>query len=85
MNWTFPEIKTTRDMKARCDKVNDEVEEYLEADTPDKRDKEAIDIYHAAETHLRGQFKGREEVLDQLILFTIKKNDDRGYYTKDCF
>ena len=85
MNWTFPEIKTTRDMKERSDKVNDEVTEYLEATTPEERDKEAVDIYHAAETHLRGQFKGREDVLDRVVASTIKKNDDRNYYTKDCF
>lgn len=87
MNWTFPEIKTTRGMKQRADKVLDEINEYLEAETPEKRDEEAVDCLHAMETFLRKQFKGREDVLDKIIKQVFEKNNspERQYYTRECF
>lgn len=85
MHWNWPEIKTTRSMYERGEKIKDEIEEYMEAETPTERDKEAVDILHATETFLRRQFQGREEVLDRLIHETFLKNDARQYYTKECF
>lgn len=77
----FPEIKTTRSTTEQAQKIVDEVNEYLEANS----DEEAIDVLHAVETFIRIHFKGREEILDRLIQSTIEKNSKRGYYQTTCY
>lgn len=85
MQWQFPEIKTTRTIDERVQKVIDELKEFSDETNPIKKDIEAIDVLHAVETLLRLQFKGREEKLKLIINLIIEKNEARGYYTKACF
>lgn len=82
--FVFPPIKTTRTMDERVQKILDEIKEFQEAEGEDK-DKEAVDIMHAVETFLRGQFHGREFRLNGVISETYRKNKNRGYYDDECF
>lgn len=82
--FVFPAIKTTRSIDERVQKILDEIKEFQEAEGGDK-DKEAVDIYHAVETFLRGQFQGRELRLNGVISKTYRKNKNRGYYDEECF
>ena len=83
--FTFPEIKTTRNMEQRLQKILDEVKEYETAETDAERDQEAVDILHSVETFLRGRFAGREFRLSGIIAEVYNKNKKRGYYDTDCF
>lgn len=83
--YNFPEIKTTRTIEERIMKVKDELKEFEEAKTQDKKDEEAVDILHSVETLLRGNFEGREDTLNYLIKKVFSKNNLREYYTKKCF
>jgi NTP pyrophosphatase (non-canonical NTP hydrolase) len=88
MNWTFPEIKTTRNIDERFQKILDELNELnVELKVGDKKniEKEALDVYHSTETFIRLLFKGREKDLDEIVKKTIEKNQNRGYYTEECF
>ncbi len=83
MRYNFPEIKTTRTIPERVKKIEDEIAEFREESM--FSDEEAVDILHATETFIRGQFIGREEELDRLIAAVKEKNTARGYYTQSCF
>lgn len=83
--YTFPAIKTTRTMDQRVQKILDELKEYQEADTPAKKDEEAVDVLHAVETFLRGQFAERDFRLTGLVGEVYRKNKNRGYYDESCF
>lgn len=88
MNWIFPEIKTTRSIHQRLDKITEELNELkCEIDKCDIEniEKESIDLYHSVETFLRLLFKDREKRLDEIVTKTIEKNEKRGYYNKGCF
>jgi hypothetical protein len=85
MNWSFPEIKTTRGIELRIQKVKDELEEFELAENPEEKDEEAIDVLHSVETLLRKQFEGREEILDGIVARVFHKNSARGYYARECF
>lgn len=88
MNWTFPEIKTTRNLDERFQKILDELNELnveLLVGDKSKQDEESIDLLHSVETFLRKQFEGREELLSSIINQVIEKNSKRGYYTNECF
>lgn len=85
MHFQFPEIMTTRTVEEQAQKVVDEVREFDAEPSGDAKDKEAIDVLHAVETFIRVHFRGREDVMDDLIRKTIVKNEVRGYYAKACF
>jgi len=85
MKFTFPEIKTTRNKFQSLTKIEEEIYEYRRTREDENEDEEAIDILHSAETFIRKQFHGREEVLDKLIEQVILKNKERGYYSHKCF
>jgi len=85
MKFQFPEIKTTRDLNQRIDKVKDELKEFEEAKTQEEKDEEIVDVIHSLETLLRKQFEGRENILDSIISKVIEKNTKRNYYSKECF
>jgi uncharacterized protein YqgV (UPF0045/DUF77 family) len=85
LKFTFPEILTNRTREQQAQKVVDEVNEYFNENEVELSDKEAVDVLHAAETFIRVHFKGRMGILKKIIEATIKKNTDRGYYTKECF
>lgn len=85
MQYNFPEIKTTRTLEERIQKIKDEILEFEEADSGEKKDQEAIDIIHSVETFLRGYFKGREKQMEVMIKTVLIKNTNRGYYDSDCF
>ena len=85
MQYNFPEIKTTRTLEERIQKIKDEILEFEEADSGEKKDQEAIDIIHSVETFLRGYFKGREKTMEVMIKTVLIKNTNRGYYDQDCF
>lgn len=80
MQWVFPRIGIKKTQKQQCEKVAEEIEEFLLAKGEHDKDLEAIDIYHAAETLLRRRFFNREDELDALIKAVIKKNRSRGKY-----
>lgn len=84
MKFNFPEILTDRTKEKQVEKVVDEVREYLAESDQDLSDKEAVDVLHAAETFLRVHFRGRMDVLDEIIRKTIEKNTKRGYYSQTC-
>lgn len=84
----FPEIKTTRSNEEQASKINDEVGEFelaIRYKDLTEVDKEAIDVWHAAETFIRVHFRGRERMLKDLIEQTIAKNTARGYYAEKCY
>lgn len=85
MHFNFPEIKTTRNLKERVQKVQDELNEFKEATLEQHKDEELIDILHSVETLIRLRFKNREQVLNFKIREVISKNTKRGYYSKSCF
>lgn len=82
MQFQFPAIQTTRTRTQQVRKIIDEVNEYLEGDHDDQ---EAVDILHATETFIRVHFKGREDVLDELVELVKQKNLVRGYYQQACY
>ena len=81
MKWSFPVIRIHKTAKQQILKVVEETEEFLTAKRKHAKDIEAIDVYHAAETLLRIQFKDREDQLDDLINEVIEKNRRRGKYS----
>jgi hypothetical protein len=81
MNYTFPEIKTIRSTDERILKILEEISEFREKPS----DEEAIDIFHACETFIRGYFQGRELDLDKTINFVKTKNYFRKYYEEQCY
>lgn len=85
MKFQFPEVLTTRSEEQNCDKILDEVIEFLEEKDPHKKDLEAIDVLHTVETLLIKHFKNREYLIDELIKKVYDKNNAREYYTKKCF
>lgn len=85
MKYTFPEIKTTRTLEERIQKVQDELNELKEAKTDKHFDEELIDVLHSVETLMRLRFYKREQILDYKIKEVIAKNTKRGYYSKSCF
>lgn len=85
MKFNFPEIKTTRNLEERVQKVQDELNEFKEASSEQHKDEEMIDILHSVETLIRLRFKDREQILDFKIREVISKNTKRGYYSKSCF
>ena len=80
MKWTFPHIKIRKTAKQQIEKIAEETEEFLTAKRKHAKDIEAIDVYHAAETLLRIQFKDREDQLDEMINEVIDKNRRRNKY-----
>lgn len=82
MIYNFPEIKTTRTLEERIQKIKDEIQEWEDGEN---KDEEAVDILHTVETFIRGHFQGREDILNRTIESTIKKNYARNYYTLSCY
>lgn len=84
--FVFPEIRTTRTIDERLQKIIDEIEEFKQApDGTKEKDHEAVDIMHAVETFLRGHFKDRLARLNGCISEVYRKNKNRKYYDDDCF
>ncbi len=82
-SFTFPEVKTTRTIEERIQKVKDELNEF---ESGNNKDEEVIDILHAVETLVRKQFEYRpKHEISRFIEKVIEKNNKRGYYTKKCF
>lgn len=81
--FNFPEIHTKNTAKKQVHKVMQEAGECYDESKGEISDKEAIDVYQAAETLLRVHFKGRKKALLRAIDEVIEKNRKRGYYKKD--
>ena len=80
--WHFPLIDPVKrwPLKHYIDHVREEVEEFERARGRRNRDKEVVDILHAAETLVRKYFKRRSfEPTKKAI---IRKNRRRGYYSR---
>lgn len=86
MKFNFPAIKSTRDVRQSAQKVQDELNEFIdELEKPsDKLKLECIDILHTAESLMRKVFESEDE-MDEFIKKVYDKNKNRGYYDKFVF
>ena len=80
--WHFPLINPVKKYSLNhfLNHIREECREFEEETSQEEKEKEAVDILHAAETFVRKFFaddKRFEEVRDKVIA----KNTSRGYYT----
>jgi hypothetical protein len=80
--WHFPLIDPERSwpLQHYIDKVSEELMEFQSATSSDEKDKEVVDVLHAAETLVRKYFAGRTADYDRIREKIIIKNTARGYY-----
>lgn len=80
--WHFPLINPQQkfDIKHFIDHVGLEVKEFHDAKTDDEKDKEAVDVLHAAETFVRKYFEANGRSYESVRDAIIAKNKNRGYY-----
>lgn len=77
----FPLINPVKkfNLEHFIDHIREEIKEFEEETDPGKKEKEAIDILHSAETFVR-KFFNDDEKFERIKQKVITKNKNRGYY-----
>ena len=80
--WHFPLINPVRqfDLEHFLEHISLEIVEFQEETDQDKKDKEAVDVLHAAETFVRKYFEANGRSYEAVRDAIIAKNKTRGYY-----
>lgn len=83
IRWHFPLInpRDSYPLNHYLEHIDQEMKEFDQANSQRRREEEAIDVLHAAETFVRKFFRTEEEFIKAKAR-VVRKNINRGYYTR---